>query len=195
MRRAIGIALRSALLAALLLGLPIACAVRDTVPTDTEYASPDTNSTSAGVNAASPDANSTSAGVDAASPEADSAPAAATGQAGAGAENGSGTPGEVLFLACAGCHSLDPGDTLFVGPHLAGIVGREAAALADYSYSAALAEASFTWGRSVLFSWIAATENLLPGTHMLYHNHLEPDEVFRLIDFLERNGRMQASEQ
>ena len=181
MRRAIGIALRSALLAALLLGLPIACAVRDTVPTDTEYASPD--------------ANSTSAGVDAASPEADSAPAAATGQAGAGAENGSGTPGEVLFLACAGCHSLDPGDTLFVGPHLAGIVGREAAALADYSYSAALAEASFTWGRSVLFSWIAATENLLPGTHMLYHNHLEPDEVFRLIDFLERNGRMQASEQ
>ena len=143
---------------------------------------------------ASTGANSTSAGVYTASPDADSAPIA-TGQADADAENGSGLPGEVLFLACAGCHSLDPGDTLFVGPHLAGIVGRKAAALGDYPYSAALAEASFTWGPSVLFSWIAAAENLLPGTHMLYHNHLEPDEVFRLIDFLERNGQLQSGEQ
>ena len=180
MRLATGIPVRSAVLTALLFGLPLACAVRDSVSTDIEYASPG--------------ANSTSASVDAASPDADSAPVA-TGLADADAENGSGLPGEALFLACAGCHGLDPGDTLFVGPHLAGIVGRETAELADYPYSAALAEASFTWGRSVLFSWIVAAENLLPGTHMLYHNHLEPDEVFRLIDFLERNGQMQPNEQ
>ena len=103
-------------------------------------------------------------------------------------------PGEQLFLACAGCHGLQSEDTYLVGPHLAGIVGREAAALADYAYSPALSEASFVWDRNVLFSWIVAAESLLPGTHMLYHNHLEPDEVFRLIDFLQASGEPQAEE-
>lgn len=110
------------------------------------------------------------------------------------AANGAGLSGEALFLACGGCHSLNPEDTYFVGPHLAGIVGRESAALADYAYSPSLSSASFAWDRGVLFSWIVAAESLLPGTHMLYQNHLEPDEVYRLIDFLERNGQIQPNE-
>ena len=114
--------------------------------------------------------------------------------AGSTAANGAGLSGEESFLACAGCHSLDPEDTFPMGPHLAGIVGRETAAVADHAYSAALSEASFVWDRNVLFSWIAAAESLLPGTHMLYHNHLEPDEVFRLIDFLEESGEPRAAE-
>ena len=168
------------MLAALIFGLPLACAVRDSVSTDTEYAS-------AG-------ANSTSAGVDATSRDADSAPVA-SGQADADAENGTGLSGEALFLACGGCHSLHPEEKFFVGPHLAGIVGRETAALANYPYSPSLSSASFAWDRGVLFSWIVAAESLLPGTHMLYQNHLAPDEVYRLIDFLERNGQMQPNEQ
>ena len=179
MRCASATAVRSAVLTALLFGLPLACAVRDTASTATEYASPG--------------AISTSAGVDAASPDADSAPVA-TGQADADTENGTGLSGEALFLTCAGCHSLHPAEEFFVGPHLAGIVGRETAALADYAYSPALLAASFEWDRGVLFSWIVAAESLLPGTHMLYQNHLEPDEVYRLIDFLERNAQMQANE-
>ena len=99
--------------------------------------------------------------------------------------NGPGLGGEQLFLTCAGCHSLDPANAGLIGPHLSGIVGREAAALADYPYSEELAGADFVWDRNVLFSWVAAAESLVPGTHMLHHNHLEPDEVFRLIDFLE----------
>lgn len=111
------------------------------------------------------------------------------------AANGGGLPGEALFLACGGCHSLNPEDEFFVGPHLAGIVGREIAALADYAYSPALSAASFAWDRGVLFSWIVAGESLLPGTHMLYRNHLKPGEVYRLIDFLEQNGRPQPETQ
>ena len=111
------------------------------------------------------------------------------------AANGGGLSGEALFLACGGCHSLNPEDEFFVGPHLAGIVGREIAALADYAYSPALSAASFAWDRGVLFSWIVAGESLLPGTHMLYQNHLEPGEVYRLIDFLEQNGRLQPETQ
>lgn len=72
--------------------------------------------------------------------------------------------------------------------------GRRAGGLEDYVYSPALAEASFAWDRHVLFSWIVAVESLLPGTHMLYHNHLEADEVFRLIEYLEENGEARAAE-
>lgn len=126
-------------------------------------------------------------------PDNDSAPGE-TGTADSAATHNTGPPGEQLFLACAGCHALQPEDTNFVGPHLAGIVGRQAGGLADYVYSPALAEASFAWDRNVLFSWIVAAESLLPGTHMLYHNHLEADEVFRLIDYLEESGEPQATE-
>lgn len=121
------------------------------------------------------------------------APATASGAVDSDYADGTGLAGEESFLACAGCHSKDPEDTYHVGPHLAGIVGRLTGAVADYAYSAALSEASFVWDRSALFSWIAAAESLLPGTHMLYHNHLEPDEVFRLIDFLEASGEPQAT--
>ena len=113
----------------------------------------------------------------------------------AGTSQETALPGDQLFLACAGCHSLDPEDASFTGPHLAGIVGRQAGELEDYVYSPALAEASFAWDRSVLFSWIVAAESLLPGTHMLYHNHLEADEVLRLIDYLEESGEPLATEQ
>lgn len=126
-------------------------------------------------------------------PDSDSAPDE-TGTADSAETNGTGPPGDQLFLACVGCHGLQPEDTHLVGPHLAGIVGRESAALADYAYSPALSEASFFWDRNVLFSWIVAAESLLPGTHMLYHNHLEADEVFRLIDFLEESSEPQATE-
>ena len=102
--------------------------------------------------------------------------------------NGPGLGGEELFLTCAGCHSLEPANAELIGPHLAGIVGRETATLADYPYSEALAGANFVWDRNVLFSWIVAAESLVPGTHMLHQNHLEPDEVFRLIDFLESDA-------
>lgn len=127
-------------------------------------------------------------------PDGDTAPPEEPRAAGSVAGNGSGLSGEHLFLACAGCHGLNPEDTYLLGPHLAQIVGRQAGALADYAYSPALSEASFAWDRSVLFSWIVAAESLLPGTHMLYHNHLEPDEVFRLIDFLGESGEARAAD-
>lgn len=154
------------LAAALLLGPPVPGATQDSVSARGDAELPDTDALPVGTAPSDPDA-----------------------------ANGAGLSGEALFLVCGGCHSLNPEDEFFVGPHLAGIVGREIAALADYAYSPALSAASFAWDRGVLFSWIVAGESLLPGTHMLYQNHLKPGEVYRLIDFLERNGQMQPDEQ
>ncbi len=120
--------------------------------------------------------------------------AAAPARTRSGEPNAAGPTGEELFLACSGCHSLDPANIDLVGPHLVGIVGREVAALEDYPYSQELATAPLVWERNVLFSWIVATEGLVPGTRMLYHNHLKPEEVFRLIDFLQGSTRPEAAE-
>jgi cytochrome c len=43
--------------------------------------------------------------------------------------------GKLLYGACMGCHSLDDND---VGPRHRGVVGRKAASVPDYAYSAAL---------------------------------------------------------
>ena len=154
------------LAAALLLGPPVPGATQDSVSARGDAELPDTDALPVRTAPSDPDA-----------------------------ANGAGLSGEALFLVCGGCHSLNPEEEFYVGPHLAGIVGRETAALADYDYSPALSAASFAWDRGVLFSWIVAAESLLPGTHMLHQNHLEPGEVHRLIDFLERSGQMQPDEQ
>ena len=95
--------------------------------------------------------------------------------------------GEQAFAACAGCHALEAGSTPKIGPSLAGIVGARAAANSDFTYSPALAESGLTWTREVLFAWIAGSEQLVPGSWMLYDNRLRPEEVHALIDYLANN--------
>jgi cytochrome c len=92
--------------------------------------------------------------------------------------------GEQAFAACAGCHALKAGATQKIGPGLAGIVGARAASNSDYSYSPALGESGLTWTREVLFAWIAGSEQLVPGSWMLYDNSLRAEEVQALIDYL-----------
>jgi len=92
--------------------------------------------------------------------------------------------GEQAFAACAGCHALEASPTQKIGPSLAGIVGARAASNSDYSYSPALGESGLTWTREMLFAWIAGSEQLVPGSWMLYDNRLRPEEVQALIDYL-----------
>lgn len=97
--------------------------------------------------------------------------------------------GQQLFVACSGCHVIDQGETHLVGPDLFGIIGRRAGAAPGFAYSPALAQSEIVWNRGSLTAWILATEQLVPGTWMLYHNILEPQEVNDLVDFLiERSG-------
>ena len=97
--------------------------------------------------------------------------------------------GEQAFAACAGCHSLEAGAPHKVGPNLHGIVGSVAATREGYSYSPALTASGIEWTREYLFAWIAGSEQLVPGSWMLFENLLQPEEVQALIDYLEDPGR------
>ena len=63
------------------------------------------------------------------------------------------------------CHSIDEND---LGPRHRGVVGRRAASLADYSYSAALKNSDLTWDEPTLDRWLANPSALVPGTKMFF---------------------------
>jgi cytochrome c len=96
--------------------------------------------------------------------------------------------GEQAFAACESCHSMADGVSHKVGPNLWGVYGRPAAQADGYNYSPALTNSGITWTRENLFAWIAASESLVPGSWMLFHNSLQPEEVMSLIDYLAGHG-------
>ncbi len=64
---------------------------------------------------------------------------------------------------CAGCHSVEANR---VGPKHAGIVGRKAGSVKDFSYSAALKRSELVWNRDLLVRWLTDPEQVISGQAM-----------------------------
>lgn len=74
--------------------------------------------------------------------------------------------GETLYRQrCAMCHQGVAGRPATLGPNLAGVVGRKAAAT-PYAYSAALKKSNLTWTRANLDRYLAGPARMVPGTKM-----------------------------
>jgi cytochrome c len=78
---------------------------------------------------------------------------------------GDSAHGKTLYQACAACHSIDEND---IGPKHRGVVGRPAASIADYAYSAALRTSGLTWDEATLDRWLTNPSALVPGTKMYF---------------------------
>ncbi len=75
--------------------------------------------------------------------------------------------GEDAFQACTGCHNAEKGARNMSGPNLHGVVGRPAGALADYSYSEAIATSGIIWDRASLDRFLANPTGYVEGTDMV----------------------------
>jgi cytochrome c len=64
---------------------------------------------------------------------------------------------------CADCHTLGASSQ---GPDLVGVVGRRAASLPGYPYSAALKASGLTWTPANLDQFLQGPRQLVPGTAM-----------------------------
>ncbi len=70
---------------------------------------------------------------------------------------------------CASCHTVDTGMAQMAGPGLFGVVGRKAAGVAGFNYSAALAKAGASgtvWTRDELDLFLLDPAKRVPGTMM-----------------------------
>ena len=89
--------------------------------------------------------------------------------------------GKVLFeKRCTGCHSLDKNKE---GPRLAGVYGRRAGAVADFSYSAELKAAKITWDAPMLDRWLTNPDAVVRDNDMAFHV-ADPKERGDIIEFL-----------
>jgi len=93
-------------------------------------------------------------------------------------------PAEHLFIACQACHSIEVGADHKVGPNLFGIIDQAAASREGFSYSESLKNSGLIWNKSTLTGWILATETVVPGTWMTYHNHLSAEETTKLVEYI-----------
>lgn len=97
---------------------------------------------------------------------------AATAQPTASGAAATDTPqyrrGRLLYIQCRACHDLQPSPVEKAGPHLGGIVGRPAAAVQGFNYSAALRGAKLVWDGPTLDRWLERPSAVVPGNSMAF---------------------------
>lgn len=105
---------------------------------------------------------------------------------GAGAAEAAGVAGRGAnaFRACSACHSLEPGAHR-TGPSLAGVWGRRAGSLADFTrYSGALKRSGLVWNDQTLDHWLRDPEKAVPGNYMRFRGIDAEQTRADLIAFL-----------
>jgi len=75
--------------------------------------------------------------------------------------------GKRVFARCMACHTVQEGQNR-VGPSLYGIVGREAGSVEGFNYSDANANSGITWTEEVMFEYLEAPQEYIPGTRMIF---------------------------
>ncbi len=103
--------------------------------------------------------------------------------ASAKAHEGDPEKGKRMFLMCAGCHSLKPGE-IRAGPSLAGLLGRKAGSVPGFRYSKALKNAPVIWDEKTLDAWLANPRKLIPGNRMPFRGLRKEEHRADVIAFL-----------
>jgi cytochrome c len=85
---------------------------------------------------------------------------------------------------CIACHNFQEGQANKVGPLLYGVVGRDKASAAGYSYSTALKGKGGKWTYADLNTWLTKPSAYAPGTKMAYAGIENPQMRANVIDYL-----------
>ena len=101
---------------------------------------------------------------------------------------GDAKAGEAVFKQCAACHKIGPGATNSIGPELNGVVGRKAASVRGYSYSAAMKKSGLTWDEATLTKYLANPRQVVPGTKMIFVGLKKPKDIADVIAYLKQAG-------
>ena len=110
--------------------------------------------------------------------------AAATGAA--AQEAGDSAAGEKVFRKCMACHAVEEGQNR-VGPHLHGVVGRDVAAVEDFTYSDAIVAwgEGKTWDPELLDSFLEDPRGVVEGTKMIFAGLKDAEDRADVIAYLD----------
>ncbi|MBU6210778.1 MAG: c-type cytochrome [Gammaproteobacteria bacterium] len=95
--------------------------------------------------------------------------------------------GKLLYIQCRACHDLQPSEIEKIGPNLANLMGRKAAADPAFDYSPALQAAAgkLVWDRAMLDRWIEKPAAVVPGNTMAFAGVSNPADRAALLAYLE----------
>lgn len=102
---------------------------------------------------------------------------------------GDAAAGQKVFNQCKACHDIEKGVNK-VGPTLKGVVGRKAASVPDYKYSAAMTAKGaegVVWDEATLAAYLPNPKAYVPGTKMAFGGLKKPDDVANVIAYLKAN--------
>jgi cytochrome c2 len=94
-------------------------------------------------------------------------------------------PGErpAAYAQCVVCHSTEPGKH-GLGPSLAGVSGRAAGSLPDFTYSEAMKASGLVWDRATLDEYLKAPAAKVPGTKMSYAGMTDDAKRTQVVDYV-----------
>ena len=93
--------------------------------------------------------------------------------------------GEKVFNRCKACHVVDKEQNR-VGPHLVGIIGRQAGSVEGFGYSDAMKNSGKTWDEETLAAYLKDPKGYVPGNKMAFAGLKKEDEVVDVIAYLKR---------
>jgi cytochrome c len=93
-------------------------------------------------------------------------------------------PRPEAFAQCGLCHVTQLGQRSTIGPNLFGVSQRSSGTLTGYSYSPAMKKAAIEWSPEHLAAFIAAPQEIVPGTKMVFPGLKDAAKVKTVVDYL-----------
>ena len=104
----------------------------------------------------------------------------------AGSDAATLAQGKRLFMRCAACHDATNTGSPKIGPHLQGLVGRQALAVTGYAYSPGMkAKPSLVWDAATIDAWLIKPSDVVPGTTMAFVGMPDARERKALLMYLQ----------
>ncbi len=94
--------------------------------------------------------------------------------------------GQIVFLQCRACHSLEAGGPNKVGPNLHNVMGRKAGLAPGFSYSDPMTASDVVWSVEALDRFLLRPSDFIPGTRMVFVGLRKPEDRASVIAYMQQ---------